>query len=57
MAYSPSPPRHWFRRIFWSFVALTAAGAAVLAVSWSIMSRDADSFLTMFALRVPKTIT
>jgi penicillin-binding protein 1A len=57
MAHSPSPPRHWFRRIFWTFAALAAAGAAVLAVSWSIMSRDADSFLTMFALRVPKTIT
>jgi penicillin-binding protein 1A len=57
MASSPSPSRHWFRRIFWTFVALAMAGGAVLAVSWSYMSRDADSFLTMFALRVPKTIT
>lgn len=29
----------------------------VLAVFWSIYSRDADSFLTLFQLRVPKTIT
>jgi penicillin-binding protein 1A len=57
MASSPSPSRHWFRRIFWTFAALATVGAAVLAVSWSVMSRDADSFLTMFALRVPKTIT
>jgi penicillin-binding protein 1A len=34
-----------------------AAGAVALAVAWSVMSRDADSFLTLFALRVPKTIT
>jgi penicillin-binding protein 1A len=33
------------------------AGALTLAVSWSIMSRDTDSFLPWFALRVPKTIT
>lgn len=55
---SPSSPlRRWTWRALWGFVALLAAGAIALAVSWSVMSRDADSFLTLFALRVPKTIT
>jgi penicillin-binding protein 1A len=57
MASSAAPSRHWFRRVFWAFVALITVGAITLAVSWSVMSRDADSFLTLFALRVPKTIT
>ena len=52
-----SPSRRWVRRIIWAFVAASAAGALLLAVSWSVLSRDADSFLTLFALRVPKTIT
>ena len=38
-------------------LALMAAGTVALAVAWSVMSRDVDSFLTYFALRVPKTIT
>jgi penicillin-binding protein 1A len=55
-------PRKGRTRIPWKWVgvgtaALTAAGALALAVSWSVMSRDVDSFLTFFALRVPKTIT
>lgn len=53
----PQPTRHWLRRFLWAAVALSAAGALLLAVSWSVLSRDADSFLTLFALRVPKTIT
>jgi len=57
LASPSSPARRWFRRFFWAFVALTALGGGTLAVSWSILSRDADSFLTLFALRVPKTIT
>lgn len=52
-----SPARRWIGRALWAFLALTVAGAATLAVSWSVLSRDADSFLTLFALRVPKTIT
>ncbi len=52
-----SPARRWFRRSLWALLAISAAGAATLAVSWSVMSRDADSFLTYFAIRVPKTIT
>ncbi len=43
--------------VLWTLLGLAAAGAATLAVAWSIMSRDVDSFLTYFALRVPKTIT
>jgi len=41
----------------WTVLGLAVAGAAALAVAWSVMSRDVDSFLTYFALRVPKTIT
>lgn len=54
---SPTPSRRWLGRALWAFLVLAVLGAAALAVSWSIMSRDADSFLTMFAIRVPKTIT
>ncbi|MBK8727802.1 MAG: hypothetical protein IPL96_17630 [Holophagaceae bacterium] len=32
-------------------------GGGFLAWLWSSYSREADSFLTLFALRVPKTIT
>ncbi|WP_306591770.1 penicillin-binding protein 1A [Geothrix sp. 21YS21S-4] len=52
-----SSSRRWLGRALWTFVALVVAGGAALAVSWSVLSRDADSFLTLFALRVPKTIT
>ncbi len=36
---------------------LMAAGFLVLAVMWSVYAREADGFLQLFALRVPKTIT
>ncbi|WP_291271066.1 PBP1A family penicillin-binding protein [Geothrix sp.] len=49
--------RHWLRRALVAMAAVIAVGAAAFAVSWSVLSRDADSFLTLFALRVPKTIT
>ncbi|MBI1752316.1 MAG: PBP1A family penicillin-binding protein [Acidobacteria bacterium] len=49
--------RSWFRRAAWGLLALVVLGGATLAVSWSVLSRDADSFLTLFAMRVPKTIT
>ncbi len=52
-----SPARRWIRRFVWAFIALGALGAGTLAVSWSVLSRDADGFLTLFALRIPKTIT
>ncbi len=44
-------------RIFYAWLALVLAGVAAFAVTWSVLSRNADSFLTLFALRVPKTIT
>jgi penicillin-binding protein 1A len=56
-ASSSSPSRRWLRRTVWTLLILAATSATALAVSWSVMSRDADSFLTLFALRVPKTIT
>ena len=46
-----------WKGIGWGLAALAGTLAVVLAVSWSVMSRDVDSFLTYFALRVPKTIT
>ena len=52
-----SPARRWVRRLLWAFLALISVGAVALAVTWSVLSRDADGFLTLFALRVPKTIT
>ena len=57
LASPSSPARRWIRRFLWAFVAVAALGAGILAVSWSVLSRDADSFLTLFALRIPKTIT
>jgi penicillin-binding protein 1A len=45
------------RWLLWAALGLAGAGALALAVAWSVMSRDVDSFLTYFALRVPKTIT
>lgn len=52
-----APRRKWLRRALLAAVALSTVGALSLGVSWSLLSRDADSFLTLFALRVPKTIT
>ena len=57
LASLSQPARRWLRRGLLLLVALSALGALGLAVSWSVLSRDADSFLTLFALRVPKTIT
>ena len=45
------------RLILWSGLGVLAAAAVVLTIVYSVMARDADSFLTLFALRVPKTIT
>ena len=45
------------RWLLWVLLGLAGAGAVALGVAWSVMSRDVDSFLTYFALRVPKTIT
>ena len=46
-----------WRCLLWGFIWALGLGGVALAVAWSVMSRDVDSFLTYFALRVPKTIT
>ena len=51
---SRNPSLRW---VLWGFLGVLGALAVGLAVAWSVMSRDVDSFLTYFALRVPKTIT
>ena len=57
MAKSAAPHRRWLRWAGWSALGLTLAGGLGLAILWSVLSRQADSYLTIFALRVPKTIT
>ncbi len=57
LASLSTPARRWLRRGLIAVIALSGVGALTLGVSWSLLSRDADSFLTLFALRVPKTIT
>ena len=52
----PARKTPW-RWLFWGSLWAAGLGALALAVAWSVMSRDVDSFLTYFALRVPKTIT
>ena len=52
-----SSARKWLRRLLLVCVIGTSLGAVGLGVTWSYLSRDADGFLTLFALRVPKTIT
>ncbi len=54
---NPKPLHRWLRRLLFAALGLMLAGAAAFAVSWSVLSRDADGFLTLFAMRVPKTIT
>jgi len=49
--------RPWFKWGLISLGVLAVAGFATLGISWVVLSRDTDSFLTLFALRVPKTIT
>lgn len=45
------------RRLMWMATGFAAVGLVGMAVLWSIWSRDADSFLTLFALRPVKTIS
>ncbi len=52
----PGSKRLW-KMIGLAVLGLFAAGGITLAVMWSIYSRDADSFLTLFALRPIKTIS
>ncbi len=45
------------RFLLWASLALTVGGCIFFVVLWSVYSREADSYLTYFAIRVPKTIT
>jgi penicillin-binding protein 1A len=54
---TPSRGASPLRWLVWTVLALALAGVVALGVAWSVMSRDVDSFLTYFALRVPKTVT
>ena len=54
---NPKPARRWLRRVLYAGLGLVVACVAAFAVTWSVLSRNADGFLTLFALRVPKTIT
>ncbi len=49
--------RPWFKRGLIGLGILALAGLTTLGISWWWLSRDTDSFLTLFSLRVPKTIT
>lgn len=55
---SPSGKRRPFLKwLLLGGFGLAVAGSLGLAVMWSIYAREADGFLQLFALRVPKTIT
>ncbi|HNX94758.1 MAG TPA: PBP1A family penicillin-binding protein [Holophaga sp.] len=45
------------RRIAWALAGFCAVCAIGLVIAWSVVSQDADSFLTLFALRQEKTIS
>ena len=45
------------RFLLWASIAITVGGCLFFAILWSVYSREADSYLTYFAIRVPKTIT
>jgi penicillin-binding protein 1A len=57
MAKTGTSKRPWLRWLGLTLLGGTLLGSAIFAITWSVMSRDADSYLTIFALRVPKTIT
>ena len=45
------------RFLLWAALGVSAIGCLLFIIFWSIWSREADSYLTYFAIRVPKTIT
>jgi len=45
------------RRIGWGLLGFMGAGVIGVIILWSIYSRDADGFLTLFAMRQEKTIS
>ncbi len=49
--------RRVWRILAWTSLLTVLLGGGGLAIAWSVMSRDADDFLKLFALRSPKTIS
>jgi penicillin-binding protein 1A len=54
---SKMPKGRLRRWIFWGGLGCLGAGLIAFAIAWSIMSRDADEYLVLFANRSPKTIS
>jgi len=59
MGKKTAKPHHasWLRRLIWLTAGMLATAILGLGIAWSIVSRDADSYLTLFTLRVPKSTT
>ena len=49
--------RRLLRFSLWAMLGIFVLGGIGFAILWSVWSREADSYLAYFALRVPKTIT
>jgi penicillin-binding protein 1A len=56
-AKSSSTRGRFWRWVFWGGLCASAVGLVAFAITWSVMSRDADDFLVLFANRPPKTIS
>ncbi len=55
---TPKTPKRRFRRILgWSLLVAFLGGGLAFALAWSKWSREADAYLTFFAMRTPKTLT
>ncbi len=54
---SSLPKGRLWRWAFWGGLACAAASLVAFAIAWSVLSRDADDFLVLFANRSPKTIS
>lgn len=54
----PKKNKRRFRRILgWSLLVAFLGGGLAFALAWSKWSREADAYLTFFAMRTPKTLT
>jgi penicillin-binding protein 1A len=47
----------WLSVAFWGFAVCALITAAAVGVAWSMLSRDADQYLSLFQTRVPPTQT
>ena len=54
---SSLPHGRLLRFLLWGGLVSAAVGLVAFAIAWSVMSRDADDFLVLFANRSPKTIS